>query len=607
MTRTRWLFLLALLAAGCSAPQPGSGGGPEPNVTEQYKPNVPGEVRTFTLPDGSRFTATVKDGLVIWQGDMILGPLDAFEASLARGASPLANSCDYRDDECDRWPGRIVYYEITSSSTSFRDKVLRALDHIEAKTNLSFRERDSGERIVYNRVEGSCSAEIGNNQAWYSAVPDVDCDDRGFGWGSFVHETLHALGFAHEQGRDDRNDFVRINWDRIEDDKKHNFEKSDGANFWIFNFFPIGPYDYDSIMHYPCRAFAKPGAGRTIEPLDPAVGCDRLGQRSGLSDGDVLGILTIYRPELSITAPTTPVPRDQRLYVSAFGRDDQETRAVLPYLTFTLDGTPMDRDPASTTATSSLLGLTAGPHTVTASVVISGEVVTASSTTVTLSNVPPTVAITQPVSTGPYCRNETVTLRALASDADTAPYFESGNVNDRIDWIYDPDPTDILAGIQFAPNTATATYTLTDTGTVRFIARVDDADGTQATDSIDLTVEACTNTPPQVAITSPSGDLNVWTNGSDENGRYYQIALAGTASDAEDGPLTGQWYTNRGDVQPGAPASGDQLLGAGNNLTVKLYAEGGKAVTTHVISFVVTDSDGNTRIATVQITVNQLI
>lgn len=45
----------------------------------------------------------------------------------------------------------------------------------------------------------------------------------------------------------------------------------------------------------------------------------------------------------------------------------------------------------------------------------------------------------------------------------------------------------------------------------------------------------------------------------------------------------------------------------GNSLTVKLYADGGDAATTHVISFVVTDSDGNTRIATVLITVTQLL
>ena len=596
-------LVLGLMA--CSTPPPESNEAP----VEEYKPRVRGEVRTFTLSNGVTFTALVKNGIVVVEGDMILGPVDKVEALVRSGIMPLSNSCDYRDNECDRWPGRTVYYEINSNDRLFREKVLAAINHVESKTNLDFRARDSGERIVYNKVDdGTCAAEVGNNQAWYSGVPDVECDPSAFGVGSFVHETLHALGYAHEQGRDDRDDYVNILWDNIRDGREHNFEKADSAIAWIFNFFPIGPYDYGSIMHYPCGAFRKSRGLQTIVPTQPGVTCNDLGQRRGMSDGDVLGVLYIYRPELTLSLPTDPVPRNQRLLVSAAGRDERETNAVSPYLKFYLDGTPMHRDDSrSTTGSIVPLEFAAGTQPVRVEVEILGEVLASASGTVTLSNVEPVVEITQPLGSGPYCQNETITLRALASDVDTAPYFESGNVSDRVDWIYDPDPTDAIAGVRFATDTPTTSYPLSHTGTVRFLAEVDDADGARASDYVDVVVDPCTNTPPVVTITNPSGDLNVWVDGNDANGWYYSITLQGTASDAEDGPLTGSWYTDRGDVQPGGPASGEQLLGNGNTLPVKLYAKAGAAVTEHVISFRVTDSDGNTRTVTVTITVNQLI
>lgn len=86
-------------------------------------------------------------------------------------------------------------------------------------------------------------------------------------FGIIQHEIMHALGFHHEHTRSDRDQYVRINWDKIIECKYHcksrdrdvfhfltqglfsfadfkqDFEKADTDNLNT-------PYDYSSIMHY---------------------------------------------------------------------------------------------------------------------------------------------------------------------------------------------------------------------------------------------------------------------------------------------------------------------------------------------------------------------
>jgi astacin len=88
----------------------------------------------------------------------------------------------------------------------------------------------------------------------------------------------------HEQSREDRNNFVRIRYENIETGREHNFNQQidDGDD--------IGAYDYGSIMHYGANAFSKNGQP-TIEPLQSGV---TIGQRNGLSAGDIAAIHAIY-------------------------------------------------------------------------------------------------------------------------------------------------------------------------------------------------------------------------------------------------------------------------------------------------------------------------
>ncbi|ELU00758.1 hypothetical protein CAPTEDRAFT_118913 [Capitella teleta] len=64
------------------------------------------------------------------------------------------------------------------------------------------------------------------------------------GIGTPLHEILHALAGRHEQSRTDRDEWIQILYNNIQDGLPSNFEAgSDGTDNRV-------PYDFGSIMQY---------------------------------------------------------------------------------------------------------------------------------------------------------------------------------------------------------------------------------------------------------------------------------------------------------------------------------------------------------------------
>jgi len=130
-------------------------------------------------------------------------------------------------------------------------------------------------------------------------VVEQGCEDLD----QLLHELLHVLGFIHEQSRPDRNRYVEILWNNIDDEKKGNFRRFAETNN------VLTPYDFErrvfsklrgsqsrnnffSILHYPDSMFAK-------YPNQPTMraryeGHDRMGNDQ-LSVFDQIKINRLYK------------------------------------------------------------------------------------------------------------------------------------------------------------------------------------------------------------------------------------------------------------------------------------------------------------------------
>jgi PKD repeat protein len=533
---------------------------PFSNGPEGYA--IAGELRTGWIVgrtgQPAQVTYEVHDGLAIWEGDIVLGAANLMAAtreqlSLSGGLrlpGTVSPSGVVIVGANFRWPNGVVPYTIDPALTN-QARVTNAIAMVEQETpGVTLVPRNGEDDYVTFRPASGCSSPIGmqGGQQFINLA-------NGCTTGNTAHEILHALGMYHEHSRCDRDDFVEVMWDEIEEDREHNFVKEclPGA---------IDLFDYDegSMMHYGTHGFAI----GTNPTLVSKRGLDHLmGQRDSLGPTDVQTIEALYgqfnQPPVAVIAPlAASYPEGSPVQFDGSGSSDPDDAVLLYSWTFG-DGTCAGASPPAKCSMASPSHTYADDGVYTVTLTVSDRFLDdQASVEVTVTNVAPVV------NAGPDATRD-----------EGSQFTQNGSFVDPGDdvWTATVDYGD-GSGVQALALTGknfTLSHTYIDNGSYTVTVTVSDDDGGVGDDQLTVTV---LNVDPTV---DAGADAEV------TSGEMYH--LVGSFSDPGIIDFTWNWTVDWGFGMPAAGSTDDQS--APINASTQVCAAG-----TYQVVLSVTDKDG---------------
>jgi hypothetical protein len=266
----------------------------------------------------------------VTEGDIVIGQA---EDILKRGTNHVAPVPGFVLGRPKFWVnGEVPFVVDGSVSPSDRGLIRKATREWEGTTNIRFKDLSATgdgkpeNYVKFSGQENFCSSNsVGIKQKQsdktdeknnINVVQVAGCHS----WGQIAHEIGHVLGLGHEHTRSDRDYFITILWDNIQNPVQ--FCRAT----WRQPTLAKIPYDYDSIMHASVDQSAKQSADcqkvdyegqqqclafvpnqKELPKQEPEQGTIEIGQRNHLSAGDIDGVNTLY-PGSSPSPPTPLQP-----------------------------------------------------------------------------------------------------------------------------------------------------------------------------------------------------------------------------------------------------------------------------------------------------------
>ncbi|GEM_PF-2419371 len=249
------------------------------------------------------FQCTVIKDQVYLDGDIYLG--DTTELNRLQNLA-FAFVVDDNFILQTRWQNNTIPVEFDNNFLmTEKNVIITALNEMMALTYIRFKFRtNENDYIFYKKVSesqlGFCggSSPVGRKSGKQEIR--ISCLSPKI----VKHETLHSLGFYHEQSRTDRDNFSTILTANIEAGAESNFDKH------LFFVKDIGGYDFRSIMHYGAFDFGIKVNGVRKQTIRSKVNPPNTSfSSSELSSGDIDALKAIY-PMKNIARAPLPVYND---------------------------------------------------------------------------------------------------------------------------------------------------------------------------------------------------------------------------------------------------------------------------------------------------------
>ncbi len=242
--------------------------------------------------DGRLVRYTVADGLAVTEGDIILGTADELTAAAKNSAALPRSAVQYLGTPT--WPNATLYYSIAANFPN-PQRILDAVDHWNTNTPIKILPRVAEANYVQFVASSDstfCASNLGMLGGRQTIQLGTSCPK-----GAIVHELGHALGLMHEQSRKDRNAWVTVLYENIDNTTYAQFSQETRSR-------DLGYYDYGSVMHYSPTGFSTDGSA-DLESVPTGI---PIGQIVALSAGDIDNISRIYNIAPSVTRVTTIPP-----------------------------------------------------------------------------------------------------------------------------------------------------------------------------------------------------------------------------------------------------------------------------------------------------------